>query len=74
MYAIPVVQNSILVARDGLKTSSITAKILEGFNEPIAKLKRDQRANKFLPLRPVPCLKDRHFHICVKQAFNKVSL
>ena len=37
-YAIPVAQDTILVARDGLKTVSIMAKILEQFNESMVKL------------------------------------
>lgn len=37
-YAIPVAQDAILVARDGLKTVSIVAKILERFNQSMVKL------------------------------------
>ena len=37
-YAIPVAQDAILVARDGLKTVSIVAKILERFNQSMLKL------------------------------------
>ena len=36
-YAIPVAQDAILVARDGLKTVSIVAKILERFNQSMVK-------------------------------------
>jgi len=37
-YAIPVAQDVILVARDGLKIVSIVAKILERFNQSMVKL------------------------------------
>ena len=45
------------VAYDGLKsvlvsTFCIMAKILDGFQESMVKLYRDQHANKFVPLRP----------------------
>ena len=40
-HMIPVAQDTILVARDGLKTVSIMAKILERFNESIVKLYRE---------------------------------
>ena len=37
-YAIPVAQDAILVARDGLKNVSIVAKIIERFNQSVVKL------------------------------------
>ena len=40
-HPFPVAQDTILVARDGLKTVSIMAKILERFNESIVKLYRE---------------------------------
>ena len=40
-YAIPVAHYTILLARDGLKTVSIVAEILERFQESMVKFYRD---------------------------------